>query len=140
MQSSEGGTAVAQKGGMRAFFKPAQPAAPKKSQPKEEQRVSPERDCPVAIAEPGPQSCSGPGSSLTHLASVGVADVTTDKSSGGSADTAEVMLAMDGQELAQRSLLLFDDFDLLLEQDVGFLASVASLLHKSKVCAAHVHG
>jgi hypothetical protein len=40
--------------------------------------------------------------------------------------------------LEQRSLLLFDDFDLLLEQDVGFLTSVVSLLYKSKVRLARV--
>ena len=32
-----------------------------------------------------------------------------------------------------RSVLLFDDFDLLLDEDPGFLASVAALLEKSKV-------
>eukprot|EP00892_Ulva_mutabilis_P003588 jgi/Ulvmu1/1600/UM111_0028.1 len=34
---------------------------------------------------------------------------------------------------AQRSLLLFEDFDQLLDQDEGFMASVATLLNKSKI-------
>lgn len=41
-----------------------------------------------------------------------------------------------GAQLAQRSLLLFEDFDQLLDSDDGFMASVATLLNKSKVCLA----
>lgn len=44
-----------------------------------------------------------------------------------------------GGHLAQRSLLLFEDFDQLLDRDEGFLASVAALLNKSKVLLKPKH-
>ena len=113
---------IAPKAGISSFFKPSGGA--KKAQSK----------TAVPTVAGNNAADDGARADVTQQPDKKPGQGALDNAAATATSVSGVLAQADSGAKRGRSVLFFDDFDLLLEEDPGFLASVATLLDGSKAC------